>query len=188
MGWQKEPGRSPDGGGLYLDVTNDGRRRWVWLYRLGARRREMVFAPLADMTLAEARAERDKWRALAREGRDPIDARRAERARAAVKAVATFGAVADDYIEAHRASWKNAKHATNWTNAIRSHAARLRPRPVDQVGTEDVLAVLKPIRAEIPDPASRLRDANPALPDQPNRFDLELPTECPPRHNPPPAS
>ncbi|WP_267358953.1 MULTISPECIES: integrase arm-type DNA-binding domain-containing protein [unclassified Methylobacterium] len=28
-----DPGRHADGGGLYLSISKDGRRRWVFLFR-----------------------------------------------------------------------------------------------------------------------------------------------------------
>ena len=50
------------------------------------------------------------------EGIDPIEARRTERARQrldAAKAI-TFGEVRRSYIAAHRAGWRNEKHAAQW--------------------------------------------------------------------------
>jgi hypothetical protein len=70
-----ELGSHADGGGLTLEVDRYG-RRWVWRYRRGPKRREMGLGPADQVTLAEARAERDRWRKVLRSGHDPIDARR----------------------------------------------------------------------------------------------------------------
>ncbi|WP_371318115.1 hypothetical protein [Pseudomonas sp. PDM31] len=35
----------------------------------------------------------------------------------------TFQDVVNDYIEAHRAGWKNVKHAQQWTNTLTTYAA-----------------------------------------------------------------
>jgi hypothetical protein len=42
-----EPGRHSDGGGLYLSISAEGRRRWVFLYTWRGRLRE------ADLRLGE---------------------------------------------------------------------------------------------------------------------------------------
>ena len=77
----KDPGMYPDGGGLYLRVTPEGARNWVLRYMLDRRPRWMGLGPLALYSLQEARAKAHDARRKRHEGIDPIDARRAERAR-----------------------------------------------------------------------------------------------------------
>ena len=47
-----DPGRYADGDGLYLVVDAAGAKRWVLLYRLAGRRREMGLGPLGRVGLA----------------------------------------------------------------------------------------------------------------------------------------
>jgi hypothetical protein len=89
------PGRHADGGGLYLVVDNAGARRWVFLYSLGGRRREMGLGPAAAVTLAKARDKARAAREKVAAGIDPIDDR--ERPTVPVERP-TFGAVAIDYM------------------------------------------------------------------------------------------
>ena len=113
----KRPGMHADGGGLYLRVTPEGARNWVLRYMLDRRPRWMGLGPLALYGLQEARARALDARRQRHEGIDPIDARRAERARQcldAAKAI-TFQQCAESYIAAHRAGWRNDKHAGQWT-------------------------------------------------------------------------
>lgn len=149
------PGSYPDGGGLTIEVDGAGRRYWIWRYRNGSRRREMGLGTVADLSLADARAERDRWRDVLKGGKDPVDERRRQ-ARGAVAPV-TFGEAADAYIAAHRPGWKNPKHAEQWVTTLGTHAARLRKRSVAEIATADVLAVLQPVWAKTPETASRLR-------------------------------
>jgi hypothetical protein len=44
-----------------------------------------------------------------------------------------------------RPGWRNAKHVAGWEMTLRVYAAPLRSRPIDQIMTEDVLSVLKPL-------------------------------------------
>lgn len=143
-----------DGNGLYLRVEAGGNRRWVFVYFQHGRRREMGLGALTDIPLAEARQLVAQARSQVRQGISPIDARRS--LRASVKAV-SFGELADQVVTDREPQWKNPKVAAQWRTTLRVDAARLRSKPVDQVTTEDVLDVLKPIWLKKPETAARLR-------------------------------
>jgi hypothetical protein len=68
----KEPGYHADGAGLWLQVTQAGGKSWIFTYSLRGRAREMGLGSASRVTLAEARAERDKCNRLLREHIDPI--------------------------------------------------------------------------------------------------------------------
>ncbi|GMQ55532.1 hypothetical protein YSKK_33960 [Halopseudomonas aestusnigri] len=71
----------------------------------------------------------------------------------------TFESVALDYIESQKAGWKNAKHASQWTNTLRTYAFPIiGALPPNEITTEHVLKVLKPIWTKIPETASRVRN------------------------------
>jgi integrase len=142
-------GMYADGGGLYLRVTPDGTKNWVYRYMLDGRPRWMGLGPLALYGLQEARAKALEARRLRHEGIDPIETRRAQRAKArldAAKAI-TFRECADNYVRAHRAAWRNSKHAEPIIGML----------PVQSVDTALVLKVLEPIWIKKPETASRLR-------------------------------
>src|SRR5215510_8793123 len=120
----KRPGMYADGGGLYLRVTVNGTKNWVFRFMLNGRPRWMGMGPLHTVSLAEARKRAGEHRLRRHDGIDPIEARRAERRKAqleATKAV-TFRQCAASYIEAHRAGWKNAKHAAQWEATLATYA------------------------------------------------------------------
>jgi integrase len=61
-------------------------------------------------------------------------------------------------IEARQDGWRNEKHASQWRSTLSSHAyPTLGQRPVSEIDTDDVLAVLNPIWNKIPETARRLR-------------------------------
>jgi integrase len=136
-------GRNADGGGLYLSISPNGGRRWVFLYRWHGKPTEIGF-------FARAREKASQARAKLAEGINPKDARRPLEG-------ARFGECADRLIEAMRPSWRNGKHAAQWEMTLRDYAAPLRRLPVDKVTTDDVLSVLKPLWNEKPETGSRLR-------------------------------
>jgi integrase len=121
------------------------------LYRQQGKLREMGFGTPKDVTLARAREKAAQARAHIAAGRDPLEARRAERS------TKTFGELADEFIETMRPQWRNDKHVAQWEMTLRDYAAPLRPHAVDAIGTEDVTRVLKPLWLKLPETASRLR-------------------------------
>src|SRR5262249_45868419 len=133
---------------------------WVYRYMLNKRAREMGLGPLALYGLSEARAKALDARRLRHEGIDPIEARRATRAEArldAAKAI-TFQQCADAYIAAHRAGWRNAKHAAQWEATLATYAAPLiGGLPVQAIDTALVMKVIEPLWRTRPDTASRVR-------------------------------
>ncbi|PPD46060.1 MAG: integrase [Methylocystis sp.] len=153
-----QPGRHSDGGSLYLVIDGEGatmRRRWLYLFNWSGKRREMGIGGFPAVSLAEARKARDEAERLVRAGRDPIAAREAARREQAGKP--TFGNVADAFIEAKSAEWRNEKHGAQWRMTLTKYAAPLRNRPVEQIDTEAVLSVLQPIWNRKPETAARLR-------------------------------
>jgi integrase len=150
-----KPGRHSDGGGLYLNVSPSGARSWLFMWKRAGRRREMGLGSAGSVTLADARQIARDYRGLVAKGLDPIEARRA--ATNAVTAKPTFGEIADALISAKESEWRNAKHRAQWRMTLETYAAPLRLRPVDEIDTEAVLAVLKPIWQAKPETASRLR-------------------------------
>jgi integrase len=143
-------GRHADGGGLYLSIAPNGGRRWVFLYRWHGKPTEIGFGSARDVTLARARELAGRARAKLAEGINPKDARGTSKG-------ATFGECADRVIEAMRPSWRNRKHAAQWEMTLREYAAPLRRLPVDNITTDDVLSVLKPLWNDKPETGSRLR-------------------------------
>jgi integrase len=143
-------GRHADGGGLYLSISPNGGRRWVFLFRWHGKPTEIGFGSARDVTLARARELATQARAKLAEGVNPKDARRPSEG-------ATFGECADRVIEAMRPSWRNGKHAAQWEMTLRDYAAPLRRLSVDKIATDDVLSVLKPLWNAKPETASRLR-------------------------------
>jgi integrase len=142
----KVPGRHSDGQGLYLVVDPSGARRWVFIYRWkqsGAKgpgkHREMGLGPVSGVTLQRAREKAAEARAHLADRRDPIDYRRSQ------EAVPVFGVLADELIATKSGALKSQKSVDRWERALGTHAAALRDIRVDEITTNDVLRVLKPI-------------------------------------------
>lgn len=148
------PGIYSDGGGLYLRVRQSG-RSWFYIGTLDGKRIELGLGPAIDVTLAKARERADEIRQMLLDGKDP----RQERAKAKTKKtpVITFGRFAEDLLDDIEDGFKNRKHRDQWRSTLTGHAKALSDVPINEVTTEQVLAVLQPIWLSKHETASRLR-------------------------------
>lgn len=149
------PGRHADGDGLYLVVDRSGAKRWVFLTRRGGKQREIGLGGLTRVSLAAARTKADEVRRQLADGLDPIVERK--RARAAASAKPTFGAFWREVVPSIVLEFRNPKHRAQWSSTLASYAAALEDRPIDEITTDEVLDVLRPIWTSKPETASRLR-------------------------------
>jgi len=150
-----KPGRYGDGAGLYLVVSPSGARKWVFRFTFGGKVTETGLGSADVVSLGEARDKARDARKMVEAGENPIEARR--RAATAEAGIPTFGAVADALIAAKESEWRNEKHRAQWRTSLTEFAAPLRFRPVDEIDTAAVLAVLTPLWQTKPETASRVR-------------------------------
>ncbi len=154
-----DAGLHHDGRGLYLQVKNGG-RSWVFRYMYGGKPRYMGLGAFPEVPLAKARRKAEECRALLNDGIDPIGARdeRVLTARLAAASSVTFKHAAERYIDAHKAGWRNAKHAEQWQSTLENYAfPLLGALPVQAIDTGLVVKVLQPIWNEKTETATRLR-------------------------------
>lgn len=156
----KTPGMLADGGGLYLQVSPAGAKSWIFRFQLNGRRRDMGLGSLDVFSLADAREKATGARRLVAQGVDPIDHRAAQQAEtvaAAAKSV-TFRQAAEAYIDANRAGWRNAKHASQWSSTLERYVyPSFGHLPVGSIDTALVCKVLDPIWQTKTETASRVR-------------------------------
>ncbi len=152
-----DPGRHADGGGLYLVVDAGGGKRWVFLYRMAGRRREMGLGPVLAVPLARARELAAEARAQVAGGVDPIDARRTPPPDAPAPPAITFGDVAERYMQDRESTWRNAAHRRQWRQTLEEQATAIWVMPVAEVNTDDVLGVLRPLWHTKAETAKRMR-------------------------------
>ena len=155
-----EPRLLGDGRGLYLRVGDGGAKSWVLRYMLDGRAHEMGLGSYYDLSLAEARERARAFRKMVKDGVDPIDKRRVERAarRAERAKVMTFRQCAEIYVAAHQAGWRNQKHAAQWPSTLSAYVyPHFGALPVQAIDTALVTKALEPIWLKKPETAGRVR-------------------------------
>jgi integrase len=137
---------------------------WLMMYAspLQGRRVEMGLGSIAVIPLAQVKTEVLEYRAQIARGRCPLTERQAEQAaRKADRPIRnphTFRAVAELYIEAHRSSWSNPKHARQWPSTLQTYVYPvIGDLPMSRVDVGEVLQILEKIWRSKPETASRVR-------------------------------
>lgn len=135
-----KPNVYSDGGGLYLRIRTSG-RSWIFIGTFEGKRIELGLGNALDVTLAKARDRAAEIRAMLIDGIDP----RAERAKARTpvkeEPKVTFGKFAMELVDDIEDGFKNPKHRQQWRSTLKSYAQPLFEVPIDEVTTEQILAV-----------------------------------------------
>lgn len=146
--------------GLHVQVSPTGARSWVLRVLIGSKRRDIGLGGLVEVTLAEAREQARKFRAMIREGIDPLAERRKARAELIAeqaKAI-TFKDAAERAHRAKAAGFRNVKHRADWISSLERYAFPIIGNmPVSSIEVAHVQQVLEPIWHDRTETASRLR-------------------------------
>jgi integrase len=156
----KTPGKHRVDAGLYLQTRGD-RVSWLHRYTFAGRPRYSGLGAYPETTLAEARGKCRDEQSLLRKGVDPVEERKRKRAEKAAEekpAAPTFRKVATAYIADNESAWKNPVHRTQWRATLARYAyPAIGDKAVNEITTDDVYQVLKPIWHAKPETARRLR-------------------------------
>jgi integrase len=151
-------GRHGDGDGLQLIVSASGRRKWVLRYQLNGVRRDMGLGPYPSVGLSDARIAAADARKLIARGVDPLDDRKASRK--AERPVPSFGDIAQTVIADAQSKSSNAKVRYQWERHLgAAYSGPLLARPVHEITTVDIAALLRPIWRAKPEVARKLYPA-----------------------------
>lgn len=155
-----KPGLYGDGAGLTLQITKAGVKSWLFRFMREGKAYGMGLGATHTVSLAEARQKALEARKLLGDGTNPLVEKRDKLlAKALERAkMMTFDQCSAAYIEAHRASWKNAKHIDQWINTLATYAGPVFGQlPVADIDTALVVKCLVPIWQTKTETASRLR-------------------------------
>lgn len=170
-----------DGGGMYLTITPAGSAIWRIKYRFNGAERTYTVGAYPGVTLEAARAERDAVKALLRDGRDPVQARKVERAENEAAAGNTFEELTTAWLEKERRGWSEIHYTKSKQALERDVLPELGKLPVRDITPLMVTGVIETIvKRGVRDTAAKilqhvtgifrfaqsrgLRNDNPALP------------------------
>ncbi len=154
------PGWYPDGGGLYLQVSPTSTKSWVYRYSTDGKERRQGLGSYPLISLSDARDATHQCALLRKQGTDPIEHHREIKATNKAKEAKgiLFEECCEAYIDAHKSSWKNRKHESQWRNTMKTYAyPTLEDIAAKDVDITLVMKVLEPIWYIKTETASRVR-------------------------------
>ena len=135
--------RVADTNGLCIEVRTTGAKQWRYRYRYAGKPSMAALGEYPAMGLADARAERDRMRALVKGGANPAHVARVERAAQAERAETTFGAVAAELLAKREREGLGAGSVQRERRLIEKDMAGIAGLPVADVTAPALLAALR---------------------------------------------
>lgn len=151
-----------DGNGLYLSVMPSGARWWRVKYVFEGKERRAGIGSYPEVSLQQARGERDRIRARLREGRDPIAEKREARSATQRAQEGAFEVVAQRWLArklkgAKGKGWapETYRKASYVVDAYLTPA--LRSQPIATLSTQTAAKVIEEIAEHAPNLAAKAR-------------------------------
>ena len=135
--------RLADSGGLYLEVSPNGSRRWFWKYRKDGKEGRLALGSYPVVTLKAARQARDAAKATKASGVDPVQARQVEKLKAAIGSGDTLQAVARDWLARGKPGWSDTHYEREARNVEKDLLPWLGQRKISDIEPVELLAVIQ---------------------------------------------
>lgn len=124
----KKRARFTDSGGLYLEVSPAGSKRWFCKLYADGKEGRMALGSYPGVGLADARKARDSAKLQKSEGADPVMVRKVEKLKASVGSGNTFASTAADWLARGKPTWSD----THYVREHRNIEKDLKPNVVDK--------------------------------------------------------
>jgi hypothetical protein len=102
---ETKPRKLSDGNGLYVLIHPNGGKYWQLAYRFAGKQKTLALGTYPEISLADARTQREAARKLIANGIDPGAAKQTEKREAKIAAANTFESVAREWVENRSNDW-----------------------------------------------------------------------------------
>lgn len=141
----KKQARFADSGGMYLQVSPAGSKRWFLKYRVGGKEKQLALGSYPDVSLKSARLARDAAKLQRSEGTDPVQARKLRKLKASRNSGDTFKAISLEWFGKQAPQW-SASHAARMLRQLeRDLFPWIGERPIEQIHAMELLAALNKV-------------------------------------------
>ena len=141
----RKQARFPDAGGLFLQVSPAGSKRWFYKYQVDRKEKQLALGSYPAVSLSDARKARDQAKAQRSGGVDPIAARKVERLKTAIPAGTTFKAAAAEWYAKQVPQWSPSHAERSLRQLERDLYPWIGDRPMEEVHALELLAVLQKV-------------------------------------------
>ncbi len=132
-------------GGLYLEVSPSGSKRWFWKYRKDGKEGRMALGSYPGVGPKDARKARDAAKAQKSDGQDPVKARKVEKLKATLPDGSTFKAVALEWYAKQAPQWSDGHADRSLRQLERDLFPLIGDRPIASIHAMELLAALQKV-------------------------------------------
>ncbi len=136
-----------DGNGLYLEVMPMGAKHWRYKYRISKKENRFAIGNYPEVSLQDARIERDNARELVKKGIHPAHARQQKRAEKQTDNAVTFRLVAQEWLDRKREHWTPYYHKQASQCLEQNAYPHIGKLPIREVKSADLLNIMKTMEA-----------------------------------------
>jgi integrase len=140
-----KPYKLSDSGGLYVEVTPAGGKRWRWKYRIEGREKLLSMGVYPDVPLVLARVRRDDARKLLANGVDPSVHRQATKLAQAQVSANSFEVIGREWFAKHQSGWAISHSSKVIARLEKDVFPFIGSRPIAQIAASELLKVLQRI-------------------------------------------
>lgn len=141
----KARARFSDSGGLYLEVSPAGSKRWFLKYRKEGKETRLALGSYPEVGLAEVRTKQSEAKALKHKGIDPIHAKQVGKLKASRQSSDNFEAIAREWHSKQQSNWSETHAKTVMRRMERDLFPWIGKRPMAQIHAMELLATLQKI-------------------------------------------
>jgi integrase len=138
----KKQARFADSGGMYLQISPSGSKRWFLKYRIAGKEKQLALGSYPTVSLKQARLARDAAKLQKSEGTDPVQARKLNKLKAAGNSMDSFKSIALEWYSKQSPQW-SASHAGRMLRQLeRDLFPWIGERPIAQISAMELLEAL----------------------------------------------
>lgn len=142
---EKKRARLACSGGLYLEVSPAGSKRWFWKYRKDGKEGRMALGSYPDVGPKKARDAMTAAKLTKTGGRDPVQARKVETLKATRSDSDTFKAIALEWYAKQAPQWSSSHAGRMLRQLERDLFPWIGERPIADIHAMELLAALQKV-------------------------------------------
>jgi integrase len=142
---EKKQVRFSDSGGMYLQVSPNGSKRWFLKYRIAGKEKQLALGSYPAVGLTAARRARDAAKLQKSEGVDPVLARKVQKLKLTNPEGDTFKVVALEWFAKQEAQWSEAHAQRSKRQLERDLFPWIGERRLIEIEPVELLATLRKV-------------------------------------------
>lgn len=144
---QAKPIRLWDNGGLYIEVSTSGGKWWRFKYRFAGKEKRLSFGVYPNISLKEAREQRDIAKKLIASGVDPSENRKAIKRSNSERAANSFEVLTREWLHKHTQRWSEGHCSKILKSFERDVFPWIGAKPISDIPAKELLLVIQRVES-----------------------------------------